>query len=54
MSHEGSVQRLQGRKTLASLFGSRSRERSVRKAKPTANDDATLRRKRVWRTEAVE
>ena len=32
----------------------RPRERSVPDEKPTANGDATRRRKRVWRTEAVE
>jgi hypothetical protein len=54
MPHEGSVPRLQGRKTLASLPGQRPRERSPRDGKPTADDGATLRRKRAWRTETVE
>jgi hypothetical protein len=54
MLHEGTVPRLQGRKTLASPPGSRPRERSSREENPTANDDATLRRKRVWWTETAE
>ena len=51
MSDEGAVSRLQGRKTLASLPGSRPRERPYREENPTADDDATLRRERVWRME---
>jgi hypothetical protein len=54
MSDEGVVSRLQGRKTLASLPGSRPRERPYREENPTADDDATLRRERVWRMETVE
>jgi hypothetical protein len=54
MPHEGSVPRLQGRKTLASLLGQRPRERPPRDGKPTANDGATARRKRAWRTETAE
>jgi hypothetical protein len=34
--------------------GSRPRERPSREENPTANDDATPRRKRVWWMEAVE
>ena len=54
MSREGAVSRLQGRKTLASLPGIRPRERPYREEDPTADDDATRRRERVWRMETVE
>jgi len=54
MPYEEQVPRLQGRKTLASLLGPRPRERPPRDEKPTANDDATSRRKREWRTELAE
>jgi len=52
--HGASMPRLQGRKTLASRLGSQPRERLRREEKPATNDDATLRRKRVWGSEAVE
>jgi hypothetical protein len=54
MLHEGTIPRLQGRKTLASPHGQRSRERLSREENLTANDDATQRRKRAWRMETAE
>jgi hypothetical protein len=54
MLHEAPVPRLQGRKTLVSRHGQTLREQRSREEKPTSDDDATPRRKRVWRPEAVE
>jgi hypothetical protein len=54
MPHEEAGSRLQGRKTLTSPLGERPRERLLGGEKPTTNDDAARRRKRVRRTETVE
>jgi len=54
MPHEGTGASAARAKNPGIFPRPQPRERPPRDEKPTANDDATRRRKRLWRTEPVE